>query len=59
MKFDLTLFPKIGKFLFDTGVKIYESFEFDFGDFSFNGWWLIIGIAVVYLIIWLVCRILE
>lgn len=59
MKFDLSLFPQIGKFLFDTGVAIYESLEFDFGGFTVNGWWLIIGIAITCIVIWLIGRILE
>lgn len=59
MNIDVSLFPKIGKFLLDTAMNIYKSLEFDFGGFTVNGWWFIIGIAVTYLIIWLVVRILE
>lgn len=59
MKFDLSLFPTIGKWLFDTAISIYEAFEFDFGDFTINGWWLLVGVAIVFIVIWLVGRILE
>lgn len=59
MKIDLSLFPEIGKFLFDVGVRLYKSLEFDFGNFTVNGWWLLIGIAIVFMILWLVGRIME
>lgn len=59
MTFDLSLFPVIGKFLFDTGVKIFKLLEFDFGDFTINGWFILIGIAIVCMIVWLIGRVLE
>lgn len=59
MSFDVSFFAQIGKFLLDTAMNIYKSLEFDFGSFTVNGWWFIIGIAIAYLIIWLVGRILE
>lgn len=59
MSFDLSLFSKIGKFLFDCGVNIYKSFNFNFGDFTLNGWVLLLGVAVVFIVIWLIGRISE
>lgn len=59
MSFDLSLFPTIGKWLFDTAINIYKSLEFNFGDLTINGWWFLIGIAIVFIVIWLVGRILE
>lgn len=59
MNFDLSLFPTIGKWLFDIGVKIFKLLEFDFGNFTLNGWVILIGIAVSCIIFWLVGRILE
>ena len=59
MSFDLSLFPQIGKFLFDTGVKIYQALVFDFGNFTLNGWVLLIGLAVIFIVIWFIGRISE
>lgn len=59
MNFDLSFFPTIGKWLFDTGVKIFKLLEFDFGDFTLNGWIILIGCAVACIIFWLVGRCLE
>lgn len=38
MNFDLSIFPTIGKFLFDIGVKIYKALDFNFGSFTVNGY---------------------
>lgn len=59
MKFDVSLFPQIGKFLFDTAVSLYEGLEFNFGSFTVNGWWFLIGMAIFYIIVWLIGRISE
>ncbi len=59
MNFDLSLFPEIGKFLFDTGVKIYKSLNFNFGDFTLNGWVILLGVAVFCIIVWLLGRLSE
>lgn len=59
MSIDLSLFPTIGKWLFDTGVKIFKLLEFDFGDFTLNGWFILLGCAVACIIFWLVGRILD
>lgn len=59
MTFDLSIFPQIGKWLFDTAVSVYKAIEFDFGGFTINGWVLIISVAVACLVIWLLGRILS
>lgn len=59
MKFDLSLFPTIGKLILDTGVSIYKSLEFDFGDFSVNGWNLLLGAAILGMVLWFLGRIFE
>lgn len=59
MSFDLSLFPEIGKFLFDVGVNIYKALDFNFGVFTLNGWVFLLGLAIVFIIIWLIGRISE
>lgn len=59
MSFDLSFFPKIGKWLFNIGIKLFEMLEFDFGSFSFNGWYLILGAAVFCIVIFFLGRISE
>lgn len=59
MQFDLSFFPQIGKWIFDIGVMIYKLLEFNFGDFTLNGWIILLGIAVFSLVVWLIGRILE
>lgn len=59
MSFDLSQFPTIGKFIIDTGVNIYKSLEFNFGDFSFNGWNFLLGIAILGMVLWFLGRIFE
>ena len=59
MKFDLSLFPTIGKFILDTGVSIYKSLEFDFGDFTVNAWNLLLGAAILGMVLWFLGRIFE
>lgn len=59
MNFDLSIFPTIGKFLFDIGVKIYKALDFNFGSFTVNGWVLLIGIAVFCIVLHFISRILD
>lgn len=59
MKIDLSFFPEVGKFLFDVGVGLYKALEFDFGGFTVNGWWLLVGLAILLMVIWLLGRIME
>lgn len=59
MSFDLSIFPIIGKWLFDTGIKIFKLLEFNFGDFTINGWVILLGVAVFCIIVWFIGRVLE
>lgn len=59
MSFDLSLFPKIGKWLFDTGIRIFKLLEFNFGDYTLNGWVILLGFAVFCIIAYFVGRIGE
>lgn len=59
MNIDMSLFPEVGKFIIDTAVNIYKSLEFNFGEYTINGWWIIIGVAITYVICWLLGRILD
>lgn len=59
MSIDVSLFKDIGAFLFNTAINIYKSLDFDFGEFTVNGWVLLVGLAVVSIVIWFFSRILE
>ena len=59
MSFDLSIFPTVGKFLIDTAVKVYQSLNFKFGDYTLNGWVILLGVAIVCIIIGLIARALE
>ena len=59
MSFDLSIFPTVGKFLLDTAVKVYQSLNFKFGDYTLNGWVILLGVAIVCIIIGLIARALE
>lgn len=59
MNIDMSLFPEVGKFIIDTAVNIYKSLNFNFGEFTLNGWWFILGFAITCVICWLVGRILD
>lgn len=59
MNIDVSLFKDIGAFLFNTAIGIYEALNFDFGGFTVNGWVLLVGVAVVFIVIWFLARIFE
>ena len=59
MKFDLSFFPSVGKWLFDTGVSVYKLLEFDFGEFTLNGWNILLGVAILFMVVWFLGRIFE
>ncbi len=46
------------KLVYETGVK-FLSFEIDFGDVSFTLWQLALGGCALFLVIYLIARILE
>ena len=53
------MFGDLLGFIFVEPVNFLKSFVIDFGDISFNLWDLSIGIAVVYLVSYIIRRILE
>lgn len=59
MTFDLSKFTEIGAFLFSSAKSLYESLIFDFGDFTLNGWAILIGIAIFLLVVKLIARLFE
>ncbi len=59
MKFDLSFFGDFGAWLWGMVKKLYQLLEFDFGEYSFNGWTLLIGVAVFSIIIILLGRLAE
>lgn len=59
MTFDLSKFAEIGFFLFNSAKSLYMSLIFDFGDFTLNGWALLLGCAVFYIVIKFVARLFD
>lgn len=59
MTFDVSNFAEIGSWLFQTGKSIFESFNFNFGDFTLNGWVLFIGVAVFCIVVYIIRRLAE
>lgn len=57
--FDLSLFPLICGWLFDTGKRIFEMFNFDFLGYTLNGWAIMIGVAIVLMVVNFIARILQ
>lgn len=59
MIFDLSKFAEIGQFLFNTGKSLYQSLNFNFGDFTVNGWALLLGSAIVFIVVKFVARLFD
>ncbi len=59
MRFDLSQFSRFGSWLWGMATDLYQMLEFDFGDFSFNGWVLLIGLAVFSIVVYLLGRLAE
>lgn len=59
MTFDLSKFAEIGAFLFSCGKSLYQSLNFSFGDFTLNGWVLLLGIAIFFIVIKFIARLFE
>ncbi len=59
MSFDLSQFATVGKWLFDTAKTVFYSFEFNFGDFTLNGWVLLIGVCIVLIVAWFLGKIFD
>ena len=58
-EFDLSHFVEIGRFLFDSAVQLYKSLNFNFGDFTVNGWALMLGSVIVIMVVRFVARLFE
>ena len=59
MTFDLSKFAEIGLFLFNSAKALYMSLNFDFGNFTLNGWLLLLGCAIFLIIIKFVARLFD
>lgn len=59
MRFDLSQFSRFGSWFWSMVKELYSMLEFDFGEFSFNGWVLLIGVAVFSIVVYLVGRLAE
>lgn len=59
MYFDLSKFAEIGLFLFNSAKALYMSLNFDFGDFTVNGWALMLGLAIFFIVIKFVARLFD
>lgn len=57
--FDLTFFPVFAAWLFDTGKSIFEMFQFDFFEYTLNGWSILIGVAIFSMVVYFLGRILQ
>ena len=57
--FDLTMFPLFCAWLFETGKRIFEMLNFDFLGYTLNGWSLMIGLAIVFMVVKFIARILQ
>lgn len=57
MEFDVSNFVEIGKWLFDTGKSVFEMVNFNFVEYTVNGWSLLIGICIVGIIAWFLGKI--
>lgn len=59
MTFDVSNFVEIGSWLFQTGKSIFESFNFNFGDFTLDGWAILIGVAFFCIVLFIIRRLSE
>ncbi len=57
--FDMSNFVTICTWLFNTGKTVFEMLNFVFFGYTLNGWVILIGVAVVFLVIRFFARILE
>ena len=57
--FDMSNFVTICTWLFNTGKTVFDMLNFDFFGYTLNGWVILIGVAVVFLVIRFFARILE
>ena len=49
-------FSEMMTVLFDWGYQVFNMFTFDLGDFTVNGWALLFGSAIAFIVIDLIAR---
>lgn len=59
MEFDVSNFVEIGQFLFSSAVQLYRSLNFNFGDFTLNGWAIMLGSVIVIMVVRFVARLFQ
>lgn len=59
MEFDVSNFVEIGRFLFSSAVELYQSLNFNFGDFTLNGWVIMLGSVIVIMVAKFIARLFE
>lgn len=59
MNFDLSKFPEVMQFLFSSAISLYQSLNFNFGDFTVNGWVLMIGSAIFFIVVKFIARLFD
>lgn len=59
IEFNVSSFVEIGRFLFGSVIQLYKSLNFNFGDFTLNGWALLLGSVIVIMVVRFVARLFE
>lgn len=59
MEFDVSNFTDFGAWLFATGKQVFESMNFNFGEYTINGFLILLGCALVVLVGFVIARILR
>lgn len=59
MTFDVSKFAEIGAFLFNSVKALYQMLNFNFGDFTLNGWALLLGCVVFIMVVRFIARLFD
>lgn len=59
MEFDVSFFSDFGAWLFATGKQVFESMNFNFGEYTINGFLILLGCAILVLVGLVLARILR
>ena len=59
MEFDVSIFTDFGAWLFATAKQVYESMNFNFGEYTLNGFVILLAIGIFCLVCYAVGRIME
>lgn len=59
MTFDVSKFAEIGAFLFSSVKSLYQMLNFNFGNFTLNGWALLLGCAVFIMVVKFIARLFD